>query len=401
VRSRVSGLGFRVSGRALLSLAFLLALVACGPKPEAPTPPARQPVTQSATPTTTPATPRAPTPPVPSLPDDLTPGGPYTGRITCLAVDQNDNLFAGGWHMGVYRLLNDGQWEAIDKGLPDPPDVLVLAWDSGLLAGTLRGKLVQWDRKPWRTVHDFTEGGGSGRAAAVRAILPDHARWWIGTGSGVWLSNDRGATFERIWNGRDVSALARVASGALLVGTMGSGLAMTLPAPLQHRFVPVTTYPGAKTIAGLAETTIPAPGVLVAAEGDGVYFTPDGVRFERVDLGVPNPSPTAVFADRERIAVALDGVGLLVKPRGSPRRTTIPFRSRITAITNYRDRLVFGTDGLGVLVVDGPHARPLGKGLLNFPDAVVRDALARVPRSTGSPLTVVPGLNGQDRHGQR
>jgi hypothetical protein len=276
--------------------------------------------------------------------------------------------------MGVYHLpARDETWRAMSPGMPVPADVLAVTTVGGrVVAGTPRGEFVAWADTTWKVIRSFGDAARTARASAVRVIWLERGGLLVGSGDGLWESDEAGS-WTRVWNGKDVNTLADLSSGKLLVGTMGSGLFLREDAT---RFAAVASYPGAKTIAGLAETTIPAPGVLVAAEGDGVHFTRDGKHFERLDLGVPNPLPTAIFADDDGIAVALDGVGLAFRTAATPRWTTIRCSLRITAVARCDGRLVFGTDGLGVMVVEGGRAKPLGKGLLNFPEAVIRDALA-------------------------
>ena len=311
-------------------------------------------------------------PPGPSIPGDLTPGGPYTGRIACLLSD-GDALYAGGWHMGVYRLGAKGRWTAIHAGMTGRRDVLALARAGRtLLAATFQGELFARTGGAWRLVHDFG-GGRGGRRAVARAVLAEPGAWWVAAGDGVWVSRDDGKTWSRAWEGKDACALVRAPDGSLVFGTLGGGVGSCDRDGAGC--APIASFPGGRAIVALAAAAFPEPGVLVATDR-GVYFTPDGRAFAEVGLGEREVYPTALGADAAAVAVALDGAGLRVRERARPAAwKPVAFPRRITAVVRHRGAVYFGTDGLGVFVVRGTSAKALNAGLLNFPESVVDDVL--------------------------
>ncbi len=308
---------------------------------------------------------RPPVPLPPSLPDDLTAGGPYTGRITSLVTDKG-MLYAGGWHMGVYYTRNGRAWYPSLKG---EIDVLSLAVQGcRAFAGTFTGEIYRGRDTRWSKAYVFP----GGQKDMVRALAIDGPYLYIGAGASLYR-RQRGEP-ERWWSGANVTALALTSFGdrPLFFGTEGRGVGRCNRAGRCE----LIDFPGAKLIAALAFSR-EENALYVAVENEGVYRTADGQSFSKVPLPRPRVFARAVLPG-EPLLVAADGVGVLQRLGGrSPSWLTIPFPASVTAFARFKDRTYFAADGFGVLRLDGASYRPANKGLLNFPEEIIPENLHR------------------------
>ena len=179
-----------------------------------------------------------------ALPDDWTPGGPYAGRITCLFAE-GENLFAGGWHTGVFRSADGRNWTPFNDGMTGNRDVLALAGDGrALYAATLAGELFTNENGAWRIVREF----GPGRRGALRALAYADGALIVGAGDGVHLTRDGGRSWRQIWSGADVTSLAVApfSPGRLFFGTAGSGVGSCAADGADCRLA--GAFPGGKSI---------------------------------------------------------------------------------------------------------------------------------------------------------
>ncbi len=331
-----------------------LVLLACG-KAEKPT-----------------ATPR---PPEPAIPDDFTAGGPYTGRITCLYSDGR-YLYAGGWHTGVFRTADGTSWQEFNPGLQGYRDVMALAGDGRTVwAGTFQGEVFALQQEQWVLVHDFGDGPG----AVVRALLPLGNALLAGTGAGVQVSADGGHSWTGLSPLRDVSCFIPSPFGGpedFYFGTLGHGLGFC-SADRTHPCYPVKQYEAGRTVNALVADRA-GRRLYLAAEGDGVWVSSDGVVFESIPLH-PTPVetyPIALALREATLVISLDGTGVLFKnTRTSDPLIKLSFPIAITAMTVHQGKLYYGTDGIGVFVETARGFAPANQGLLNYPANIVEEIL--------------------------
>jgi len=321
-----------------------------------------------------------------ALPDDWTPGGPYAGRITCLFAE-GENLFAGGWHTGVFRSADGRNWTPFNDGMTGNRDVLALAGDGrALYAATLAGELFTNENGAWRIVREF----GPGRRGALRALAYADGALIVGAGDGVHLTRDGGRSWRQIWSGADVTSLAVApfSPGRLFFGTAGSGVGSCAADGADCRLA--GAFPGGKSIVALHAG---ASELFAVAEGDGIFTTRDGRAFARVDLRRGEIYPLAVLVDGDRLAVSLQGEGLWLASRARPSAgRLLRFPRALMALVEFRRELFFGSDGLGVFAVEGESLRAANQGLLNFPQELVDEALRG--SATRTPPTPPPPRKG-------
>ena len=251
-------------------------------------------------------------------------------------------------------------------------DVLAVAKSQGTwLAGTFRGKLYALESKVWKLRHDF----GGGERSAVRALRVRNGLLLAAAGGTLALSQDKGRTFENLWQGAPINDVIFLngASARVLFGTLGHGIGACTDLAGACRILP--EFRGGKMIAALALNPAPGARALIAAEGDGLYATADGRSFERIEPAGAGAHLRAVYADEQSIAVSVEGQGLWWKMRDRSDWEQIRFPVAITTIARHRGRLFVGTEGAGVFVQSGDRLEGANEGLLNFPDQVVREAL--------------------------
>jgi len=314
-----------------------------------------------------------------SIPDDFTAGGPYTGRIACLYSD-GEFLYAGGWHMGVFRTADGGQWSEFNQGLQGYRDVMALAGDGrSLYAGTFGGEVFSRSNDHWTLAHDF----GDGPSAVVRAFAIWNGGLLAGTGGGVFFSRDGGRLWTQLWTGQDVScfSFSPFRHAAFFFGTLGHGLGVCDPGGRNCRLI--STYTSGKTIDALAADSSPPAILYVAAEGDGLWGSPDGSTFRSLALHpvAAETYPIALFLQGKKLFISLDGTGLLTKDTATndwPVKLSFPIA--ITAIVAHKGRVFFGTDGIGVFAETPRGFAQVNTGLLNFPSEIVEETLRGDPR---------------------
>jgi hypothetical protein len=301
--------------------------------------------------------------------------------MTCLYSD-GQYLYAGGWHTGVFRTTDAAQWREFNAGLTGYRDVMTITGDGrALFAGTFHGEVFAWAGDKWTLRHDF----GDGPPAVVRVLLPWRGGLLAGVGSGVYFSRDGGHTWTQLWAGQDVSCLAPspFRDQSFFFGTLGHGLGACGPDGRDCAIL--ASYSAGKTIDALAPDA--ASHVLyVAAEGDGVWTTTDGRSFSSIRLHPTSAEtyPIALYLRGKTLVISLDGAGVLFKDLTSNRwPIKLPFPIAITAVTEHRGRLFYGTDGVGVFGETEHGFAPVDTGLLNYPSSIVEETLRAASQRRG------------------
>lgn len=179
--------------------------------------------------------------------------GPFGGTATSVALDPQKpgTLLAGAMNSLLFRTQDAGEnWELLDfpkRNLSEVTSVLVDPDDSKhYLAGVISadgGALFESrdNGKTWAVVKSIQDFG----VRALAAAPSKHSRFVAGTGHGVMLSDDSGATWQRV---SDPKNLEMQGITAVAIDTQNPDIFMRahricpgrrwMPARLGSRFTP-------------------------------------------------------------------------------------------------------------------------------------------------------------------
>lgn len=160
----------------------------------------------------------------------ITPAGhPDLRNVESLIFDPNDSeiLYAGTWHL-IWKTLDGGAtWAPAHRGMIDDSDVMTLTIDrqhpqnvyatacSGIYRSTEGGE-------PWTKLEGIPF---SSRRTRAFAQGDDGGLLLAGTTEGLWVSEDRGGTWNRTTSGDlVVNAVTVLRDGTILLGTEGAGI---------------------------------------------------------------------------------------------------------------------------------------------------------------------------------
>ncbi len=160
---------------------------------------------------------------------------------------------------------------------------------------------------------------------------------------------------------------------AICFGTVGRGLGLCRLGGSDCQLL--ENYPGAGVIIGLADFP---RGLLIAAEGDGLYQMKKDGAFIKIPLAHPDVFPTAVYVDSQWEMVAAANEGLFIRRRNNETWELVRFPATMTAIAQYRGEHYVGTDGLGVFTLKERSLISINDGLINFPVEIISNYMNNI-----------------------
>src|SRR6185503_3898080 len=155
-------------------------------------------------------------------------GHPDLRNVESLVFDPSDPeiLYAGTWHL-VWKTLDGGAtWAPAHRGMIDDSDVMTLTIDRGhtqsLYATACSGIYHSTESGDhWTKLEGIPFSSRRTRAFAQSAA----GLLLAGTTEGLWVSEDRGATWDRTTPGElVVNAVIVQRDGTVLLGTEGAGV---------------------------------------------------------------------------------------------------------------------------------------------------------------------------------
>jgi len=118
--------------------------------------------------------------------------------IRVIAVNQAQHIFLGTQDGGIFRSLDRGtSWSSISRNLPNDSIRGIVPVEQDVVVATGKG-IFQWkhDQQQWEALNE-----GLTRLAIQSLIVSSSGDWYVGTSSGAFRSDDKGAHWKNISQG--------------------------------------------------------------------------------------------------------------------------------------------------------------------------------------------------------
>ncbi|MDK2959234.1 MAG: hypothetical protein PWP47_1278 [Synergistaceae bacterium] len=237
------------------------------------------------------------------------PGGeglPPLCTVQALAADEQGVLWAGTHKQGLFVSSDDGRtWSSFPVGDEKEMSVTVLVpFKKGVLAGTSAGSLFLADRESFGVIGLLPSDPVVGLAREGGRLLA------LTRSGGLFASSDGGNRWVRRGSaGSGAVFLAAVPGGDLFAGT-DRNILLSRDGGLSWTEIPL---PAERAFTSLAWTS--AGGFLAGTAGEGLYRSPDGYEWQKVEdvdgeyvFSLQSPDGTVMAAGTDRgFSVSLDG----------------------------------------------------------------------------------------------
>jgi ligand-binding sensor domain-containing protein len=115
-----------------------------------------------------------------------------------VAVNQAQHIFLGTQDGGIFRSLDGGaSWSSISRNLPNDSIRGIVPVEKDIVVATGKG-IFRWkhDQQQWVSMNE-----GLTRLAIQGLLVTSSGDWYVGTSSGAFRSDDKGAHWKNISQG--------------------------------------------------------------------------------------------------------------------------------------------------------------------------------------------------------